>query len=152
MTSQSIKQVYTLRLGVIYPIIRLKIMHLEHLWEEVTVQVLRPIMVVVDSKPLPRLIPMALDLIVSAEVFMLVRLYPGFIIWLLSLNYLFVVVWDETGIAVYFFPRNAIPDDITGLAPQPQTWGLPFARWPATSCNSFQFFNMHSAIFDTTLW
>lgn len=80
MTSQSIKQVYTLRLGVIYPIIRLKIMHLEHLWEEVTVQVLRPIMVVVDSKPLPRLIPMALDLIVSAEVFMLVRLYPGFII------------------------------------------------------------------------
>jgi len=63
----------------------------------------------------------------------------------------YAMVWDETGIAVYFFNRSAIPADITGLAPQPQNWGLPFARWPATNCNSFQFFQLHSAIFDTTL-
>jgi len=26
------------------------------------------------------------------------------------------------------------------------------ARWPATSCDPFQFFKNHSTIFDTTLW
>ena len=82
------------------------------------------------------------------------------------------VVWDESGVAVYFFPRQSIPTDITGLAPQPQTWGIPFARWPASMCNPFQvrlsffhivtspslthhayqFFQQHWAIFDTTLW
>lgn len=48
------------------------------------------------------------------------------------------VVWDEAGVAVYFFSRQSVPEDITGLAPQPQTWGIPFARWPAANCNPFQ--------------
>jgi hypothetical protein len=62
------------------------------------------------------------------------------------------VVWDETGIAAYFFPRASIPADIQSLAPLPDTWGLPFARWPSANCSTFDFFKMHSAIFDITLW
>ncbi|KIJ45089.1 glycoside hydrolase family 16 protein [Sphaerobolus stellatus SS14] len=63
----------------------------------------------------------------------------------------YAMVWDDTGISVFFFPRNNIPVDITGLKPQPQNWGVPFARWPTTNCTTSQFFNVHSAIFDTTL-
>lgn len=59
--------------------------------------------------------------------------------------------WDDSGIAVYFFPRNSIPSDITAGAPQPSNWGQPTAFWPAAQCNPFQFFNSHSLIFDTTL-
>ena len=60
--------------------------------------------------------------------------------------------WDDNGISVFFFPRNAIPDDITAKQPLPDTWGQPMAFWPTSTCSSFQFFNTHSLIFDTTLW
>ena len=60
--------------------------------------------------------------------------------------------WDDDGISVFFFPRNAIPGDITAKTPVPETWGQPMAFWPTSTCNSFQFFNSHSLIFDTTLW
>lgn len=63
----------------------------------------------------------------------------------------YAMQWDSTGIAVYFFTRSSIPADITAGAPNPSLWGLPQARWPATSCNPFTFFQNHSAIFDTTL-
>lgn len=59
--------------------------------------------------------------------------------------------WDNSGIAVFFFPRNSIPSDITAGAPVDSNWGTPSAFWPATSCNPFQFFQNHAAIFDTTL-
>jgi len=59
--------------------------------------------------------------------------------------------WDASGIAVYFFPRGSIPSDITAGAPTPSNWGPAQARWPASTCNPFQFFSDHSAIFDTTL-
>lgn len=64
------------------------------------------------------------------------------------------VQWDTSGIQVFFFPRNAIPSDITSGAPQPSSWTASsrMASWPASTCNPFQFFNSHSAIFDTTLW
>lgn len=62
------------------------------------------------------------------------------------------VKWDNSGISVYFFPRNSIPSDITSNTPLPNNWGTPMAFWPAAGCNPFQFFNSHSAIFDTTLW
>ena len=62
------------------------------------------------------------------------------------------VNWDDNGIEVYFFPRGQIPNDLLAEAPQPSTWGTAMARWPATSCNTTQFFKNHSIIFDTTLW
>jgi len=61
------------------------------------------------------------------------------------------MLWDTTGISVWFFPRQSIPADITSGAPNPSGWGGPSARWPSTNCNSFSFFNQHVAIFDTTL-
>ena len=64
----------------------------------------------------------------------------------------FLVKWDTTGIAVYFFPRGSVPADITAGAPQPDSWGLAQAQWPASSCAPFKFFNNHQAIIDTTLW
>ena len=63
-----------------------------------------------------------------------------------------IVQWDNSGIAVYFFPRGSIPSDISAGSPNPSGWGTPMARWPATSCNPSQFFKQHSVIFDTTLW
>jgi len=62
------------------------------------------------------------------------------------------VLWDNTGIKVYFFPRGSIPSDIPAGAPQPQQWPAPMANFPSTDCNPYQFFYTHSAIFDTTLW
>ena len=63
-----------------------------------------------------------------------------------------LVQWDDSGIAVYFFPRGSVPSDLTAGSPDPSGWGIPQARWPAASCNPFQFFSQHSMIFDTTLW
>lgn len=63
----------------------------------------------------------------------------------------YAMLWDNDGVAIYFFPRNAIPDDINASAPQPTQWGTPMAFWPAATCNPFQFFYSHTAIFDTTL-
>jgi hypothetical protein len=66
-------------------------------------------------------------------------------------HFTLAVLWDNAGIAVYFFPRQNIPSDITAQAPVPDNWGTPSAFWPASSCNPFQFFQNHGAIFDTTL-
>lgn len=63
-----------------------------------------------------------------------------------------LVQWDTSGISVFFFPRSSIPADIQAEAPQPSTWGLAMARWPAIDCDPFKFFQDHVAIFDTTLW
>lgn len=63
----------------------------------------------------------------------------------------YAMKWDTTGIAVYFFPRESIPADITAGIPLPDSWGQAQARWPAAACDPFKFFNNHHAIFDTTL-
>ncbi|KAF9454982.1 glycoside hydrolase family 16 protein [Macrolepiota fuliginosa MF-IS2] len=64
---------------------------------------------------------------------------------------IYAMRWDSTGVAVYFFPRGSEPADIIAGKPQPDSWGAAQARWPATSCDPFGFFNNHHAIFDTTL-
>jgi len=63
----------------------------------------------------------------------------------------YAMQWDTSGIAIYFFPSGTTPPDIDAGVPQPSTWGNALARWPATSCDPFKFFNTHSIIFDTTL-
>jgi len=62
----------------------------------------------------------------------------------------YAMLWDDTGIAIFFFPRQSIPSDITSGNPDPSSWGLPNAKWPSSSCDPFQFFKDHVAIFDTT--
>lgn len=63
----------------------------------------------------------------------------------------YAMKWDSSGIAVYFFPRGSEPADLNANAPNPDSWGNPQARWPASGCDPFQFFNNHHGIFDTTL-
>jgi len=63
----------------------------------------------------------------------------------------YAMQWDTSGISIFFFPRGSEPADIANEVPQPATWGLPQARWPADACDPFKFFNNHHAIFDTTL-
>lgn len=62
------------------------------------------------------------------------------------------VQWDETGIAVYFFPRGTTPSDIDAGTPQPANWGTPSAKWAPASCDPYKNFYDHTVIFDTTLW
>jgi hypothetical protein len=39
----------------------------------------------------------------------------------------FAMEWTSTFIRVYFFPKNAIPADITAGNPNPSSWGVPAA-------------------------
>ncbi|KAG6837902.1 hypothetical protein H0H93_013055 [Arthromyces matolae] len=64
----------------------------------------------------------------------------------------YAMQWDSTGIMIYFFPKGSEPKDLLNDNPLPSTWGPAMARWPASNCNPYQFFNNHHAIFDTTLW
>ena len=61
------------------------------------------------------------------------------------------VLWDNTGISVWFFPRQNIPSDIAASAPVPANWGTPSSFWPENTCNPFEIFKNQAAIFDTTL-
>ncbi|KAJ7139613.1 concanavalin A-like lectin/glucanase domain-containing protein [Mycena epipterygia] len=63
----------------------------------------------------------------------------------------YAMEWNSNGISVFFFERGSIPSDIDNDAPQPKTWGLPMAHWPAANCNPWTYFYTHVAIFDTTL-
>jgi len=63
----------------------------------------------------------------------------------------YAMLWDDSGISVFFFSRNSVPSDLAATAPQPQNWGTPVARWPASTCNPAEFMNDHQIIFDTTL-
>lgn len=63
----------------------------------------------------------------------------------------YAMVWDTTGVAVYFWEPGAEPKDLVQGTPVPAMWDPPMARWPAASCDPFKFFKGHSVIFDTTL-
>lgn len=51
------------------------------------------------------------------------------------------------GIRTWFFPRNAIPADITaGTSPDPSTWGQALADFPKTDCDITKHFTNQSII------
>ncbi|KAJ6619272.1 concanavalin A-like lectin/glucanase domain-containing protein [Mycena sp. CBHHK59/15] len=48
----------------------------------------------------------------------------------------FAMLWDTTGIAMWYFGRSSVPSDIGGTAsPDPTTWGKASAWYPASSCD-----------------
>ncbi|THH09182.1 hypothetical protein EW145_g2200 [Phellinidium pouzarii] len=63
---------------------------------------------------------------------------------------IYAMLWDETGIAVWYFYRVSIPKDILVGQPQPTTWTTPSASLSPGGCDPFQFFVNHSIIFDIT--
>lgn len=58
--------------------------------------------------------------------------------------------WTSSNIAIYFFPRSAIPSDITAGNPTPSSWGTPQALFTGNSCDIDSYFLNHNIIFDTT--
>ena len=64
----------------------------------------------------------------------------------------YAMVWDTTGVAIYFWESGTVPADLSAGTPVPEGWAAPMARWPASTCDPFKFFKGHSVIFDTTLW
>lgn len=63
----------------------------------------------------------------------------------------YAMKWDNSGVAIYFWPTSQVPSDVGTDNIFPENWGTPSAFWPASTCDPFKFFNSHSAIFDTTL-
>ncbi|GAA5942461.1 hypothetical protein JCM10213_004783 [Rhodosporidiobolus nylandii] len=64
---------------------------------------------------------------------------------------IYVMNWDEEGIAVYFFPRGSIPSDLTSESPDPSSWGPPRARWDASTCSPSQFFGDQTIVINITI-
>lgn len=64
---------------------------------------------------------------------------------------IYAMEWRDAGIRVWFFPRSDIPSDIptdvsNTSAPDPSTWGTPFADFPSTDCDISSHFKNHSII------
>ena len=57
----------------------------------------------------------------------------------------YAMQWTSDYIRVWFFPRGAIPSDITNKAPNPASWGLPSANLQG-SCVIDQHFQGHKLI------
>lgn len=62
----------------------------------------------------------------------------------------YAMEWTSEAIKVWFFPRGAIPADITSGTPQPSGWGLPFSIYNGPQCDIDQNFLNQRVVFDTT--
>jgi hypothetical protein len=59
--------------------------------------------------------------------------------------------WTSGAIQVWFFPRNAIPSDISSGNPNPSNWDTPVVSFNGGSgCNIDSHFNNMQIVFDTT--
>lgn len=63
----------------------------------------------------------------------------------------YAMEWADTGLSVWFFPRSAVPSDLSTSSPDPSTWGLPTAFFPASSCDFDTFFKPQTLILDITV-
>lgn len=54
-------------------------------------------------------------------------------------------------IAIWFFPRNAIPKDIQQGKPNKGSWPKPRARWTSNTCDIRKFFKPQRIVINITL-
>jgi hypothetical protein len=62
---------------------------------------------------------------------------------------IYALLWQTTGIQIFFFPRNAIPSNLqnSGNTPTPETWGSPVADYPfGNNCSPESFGTMKIVI------
>jgi hypothetical protein len=58
--------------------------------------------------------------------------------------------WTSSAISIYFFPRYAIPTDISSGNPNPSSWGTPQAMFSGSGCDIDAYFMNNNIVFDTT--
>ncbi|KAG5943599.1 hypothetical protein E4U59_000238 [Claviceps monticola] len=64
---------------------------------------------------------------------------------------IYATEWTSDHIAVWFFPRHKIPQDIDAENPDPTSWGSPMARFVGgPSCAIDNHFSNHQIVIDTT--
>jgi len=62
---------------------------------------------------------------------------------------IYATEWTSKGISIWWFPRNAIPSDITAGKPDVTSWGMPTALFEV-NCNIDDNFKNHNLVFDTS--
>lgn len=64
----------------------------------------------------------------------------------------YAIDWTEQRIAVWFFPRGSIPDNVMSENPDPSTWGPPLAGFNGgEGCSIPQHFVQNSLVFNIAL-
>jgi hypothetical protein len=63
----------------------------------------------------------------------------------------FAHLWTATSIKIWHFQRGQIPEDITNMQPNPDTWPTPAAVFADNSCDIKSHFKDHQLVIDTTL-
>ncbi|KAI8940333.1 hypothetical protein NX059_004026 [Plenodomus lindquistii] len=57
--------------------------------------------------------------------------------------------WTDEAISIFYFPRDAIPEDVLGDSPDPSGWGKPAAKFTG-GCDIAETFKKQQIVFDTT--
>jgi hypothetical protein len=61
----------------------------------------------------------------------------------------YAVEWTSEAISIWFFPRAAIPSDVTSSNPDPTTWGAATSTFSGSGCNIDDHFKEHTIVFNT---
>ncbi|KAH6660034.1 glycoside hydrolase family 16 protein [Truncatella angustata] len=60
----------------------------------------------------------------------------------------YAVEWTSEAISIWFFPRAAIPSDVTSGSPDPTNWGMAASTFSGSGCNIDDHFQEHTIVFN----
>ena len=65
----------------------------------------------------------------------------------------FVMQWESSGIKIWRFPPDHVPNDLKRQEPNPDSWSNSFLRghWASSTCDIKRHFQEHTITFDITL-